>query len=77
MITMNVISKRQCARLYINKNPKKYKTFLYTKSQTVFKKQKQIHTFLFPKSQTLYVMQFLMKVLKLAFYTKSMTLCVT
>ena len=64
---MNTISKRQRDCLYIYEK-KKVETFLYLQKYRHFAKSKTICvTFLYTKSKTIYVIQFFIKMLKLAF----------
>ena len=64
---MTPISKIQHARFYIYRKQKSRNGYLYTKSQTLCKKQDNLRYVLFTKSLTLYVTQFFMKSLKLVF----------
>ena len=66
---MTSINERQGAHLYTQKS-KKCETFLYTKGQTLFKKQDNFCYVLYTKSQTMYVTQFFAKILNLAFINK-------
>ena len=53
-ITMNVISERQRAHLYIYKKQKNYEKFLYTKSLTLCNKQDNYcYVFIYKKQDNL------------------------
>ena len=55
---MTATSKRQRARFYIYKNQKHCESFLYTKSQTLFKNPDSLRYIFIYKSKTLYVKKF-------------------
>ena len=78
-MTMTQFGERQRARCYIYKNQNKFeRLYIYSKSQTLFKKQDNLrYVFIHKKPHTLHYTIF-REFLKLAFmYTKIMTLCVT
>ena len=68
---MNTIIERRLAHFYIFKKQKNCETFLYTKIQTLFKKQDNLrYVYIYIEQDTLRYVIF-MKILKFAFIYKN------